>query len=219
MHILRDPFRMSDDDALVFAAERGFGLLIAADETGPRGSHVPFVLRREDERVVVQAHLTARNPLVGLAEGGHRFLLAVSGSDSYISNDWYISPDQVSTWLYEAVHLSGPGSLRPLEANRVHGDHLLAESEARLPKDPWRLAEMEPAKREAMLTAIRVIDIVVDRIEGQSKLNQHKLDADHIAVAQHLARSGTTAGQDLARRMRGLRPHLAYGAPEDRSDL
>lgn len=215
MHILRPPFRMSDEAALTFAAERGFGLLVTADETGPLGSHVPFVLRRESDGVVAQVHLTAKNPLVRFANGGRRFLLAISGSDSYVSNDWYVSPDQVSTWLYEAVHLSGIGSLRPLDTNRGHGDHLLAETEARLPKDPWSLAGMEPGKREAMLAAIRVIDVAVDRIEGQSKLNQHKGDADHVAVADHLARSGTTAGCNLARRMRALRPHLRYDVPED----
>jgi transcriptional regulator len=214
MHILRPHFRMSDEAALAFAAERGFGLLVSADGAGPRGSHVPFVLRREGENVVAQVHLTAKNPLVALADGDRRFLLAVSGSDSYVSNDWYVSSDQVSTWLYEAVHLSGIGSLRPLDTNRGHGDHLLAETEARLQKDPWSLAGMEPGKREAMLT-IRVIDIAVDRIEGQSKLNQHKIDADHVAVADHLARSGTTAGRDLAGRMRALRPHLRYSASEN----
>lgn len=215
MHILRPHFRMSDEVALAFATERGFGLLVTADEAGPRGSHVPFVLRREGQDVVAQVHLTAQNPLVALADGSRRFLLAVSGSDSYVSNDWYVSSDQVSTWLYEAVHLSGIGSLRPLDTNRGHGDHLLAETEARLQKDPWSLAGMEPGKREAMLTAIRVIEIAVDRIEGQSKLNQHKVDADHVAVADHLARSGTTAGRDLASRMRALRPHLCYDASED----
>jgi transcriptional regulator len=36
---------------------------------------------------------------------------------------------------------------------------------------------MEPTKRETMLAAIRVIDIVIDEVGCQSKLNQHKLVA------------------------------------------
>ena len=59
---------------------------------------------------------------------------------------------------------------------------------------------LEPAKRESMLRAIRVVDIVVDTVEGQSKLNQHKIDEDHIAVANRLAGSETSAGRDLAAR-------------------
>ena len=151
MHVLRPQFRIEEERALAFAAERGFGVIVAADERGPRGSHVPFVIERRDDRVIVQIHLTARNPLVELADGVRRFLLIVSGDDAYISNDWYASRDNVSTWLYEAVHLSGVAHLRERDENRGHGDALLAVSEARLPKQPWELAQMEPTKRESML--------------------------------------------------------------------
>src|SRR6185436_19132740 len=99
MYVLRPQFRIEEQRALAFAADRGFGVIVAADERGPRGSHVPFVIARRDDRVIVQIHLTARNPLVELADGNRRFLLIVSGDDAYISNDWYASP-------------SPPGSMR-----------------------------------------------------------------------------------------------------------
>jgi transcriptional regulator len=210
MHILRPQFRIEEQRALAFAAERGFGVIVAADERGPRASHVPFVIRRREDRVIVQLHLTAKNPLVALADGSRRFLLIVSGDDAYVSNDWYASPDNVSTWLYEAVHLSGVAHVAGHDNNRAHGDALLAVSEARLPKQPWNLAQMEPAKRESMLASIRVIDLVVDEIEGQSKLNQHKGDEDHVAVANMLACAEETGSRRLAAKMRALRPGLGY---------
>jgi transcriptional regulator len=210
MHILRPQFRIEEERALAFAAARGFGIVVAADARGPRASHVPFVLESRDGATVVQIHLTARNPLVELANGERRFLLIVSGDDAYVSNDWYASADNVSTWLYEAVHLSGVAHLRGHEESRPHGDALLAAAEARLPKQPWDLTQMEPTKREAMLSMIRVIDIVVDEIEGQSKLNQHKSDADHVAVADQLAGSEETGSRRLAEKMRGMRPGLGY---------
>ena len=210
MHVLRPQFRIEEQRALAFAADRGFGVIVAADERGPRASHVPFVIARRDDRVIVQIHFTAKNPLVALADGKRRFLLIVSGDDAYISNDWYASRDNVSTWLYEAVHLSGVGHLRERDENRGHGDALLAVSEARLPKQPWDLAQMEPTKREFMLGSIRVIDLVVDQIVGQSKLNQHKSDEDHVAVANQLARAEETGSRRLAKRMRTLRPELGY---------
>jgi transcriptional regulator len=210
MHILRPQFRIEEARALAFAAERGFGVIIATDEQGPRASHVPFVIQRTEDRVIVQLHLTAKNPLVALADGNRRFLLIVSGDDAYISNDWYASPDNVSTWLYEAVHLSGVAHLTGRDDNRAHGDALLAVSEARLPKQPWDLARMEPVKRESMLASIRVIDLVVDEVEGQSKLNQHKSDEDHVAVANMLARAEETGSRRLAAKMRALRPELGY---------
>src|SRR4029078_595273 len=136
MQLLRTQFRIEEDRALAFAAERGFGVIVAADERGPRASHVPFVIARRDARATVQIHLTARNPLVELADGVRRFLLIVSGDDAYISNDWYASRDNVSPWLYEAVHLSGVAHLRERDENLYHGDALLAIAEARSMKQP-----------------------------------------------------------------------------------
>ena len=210
MHVLRPQFRIDEQRALAFAADRGFGVIVAADERGPRASHVPFVIDRRDDGVIVQIHFTARNPLVELADGKRRFLLIVSGDDAYISNDWYGSRDNVSTWLYEAVHLAGVAHLRERDENRGHGDALLAVSEARLPKQPWDLAQMEPTKRESMLASIRVIDLVVDEIDGQSKLNQHKSDEDHVAVANQLARAEETGSRRLAQKLQALRPELEY---------
>lgn len=210
MHILRPQFRIEEERALAFAAGRGFGVIVAADERGPRASHVPFVVARRETGVIVQIHFTAKNPLVELADGVRRFLLIVCGDDAYISNDWYASRDNVSTWLYEAVHLSGVAHLRQFDENRGHGDALLAAAEARLPKAPWDLAQMEPTKRESMLSSIRVIDLVVDQIEGQAKLNQHKSDEDHVAVANQLARAEETASRRLAQKLQALRPELEY---------
>ena len=210
MHLLRPQFRIEEERALAFAAGRGFGVIVAADERGPRASHVPFVVARRETGVIVQIHFTARNPLVELADGVRRFLLIVCGDDAYISNDWYASRDNVSTWLYEAVHLSGVAHLRQFDENRGHGDALLAAAEARLPKAPWDLAQMEPTKRELMLSSIRVIDLVVDQIEGQAKLNQHKSDEDHVAVANQLARAEETASRRLAQKLQALRPELEY---------
>jgi len=210
MHVLRPQFRIEEQRALAFAADRGFGVIVASDERGPRASHVPFVIARRDTSVIVQIHFTARNPLVELADGVRRFLLIVAGDDAYVSNDWYASRDNVSTWLYEAVHLSGVAHLRERDENRGHGDALLRVSEARLPKQAWDLAQMEPSKRESMLASIRVIDLVVDQIEGQAKLNQHKSDEDHVAVANQLARAEATGSRRLAEKMRLLRPGLGY---------
>ena len=52
-------------------------------------------------------HVARHNPLVKLADGTSSWLLAVNGADAYVSPDWYVSPDQVPTWLYQAVHLTG----------------------------------------------------------------------------------------------------------------
>ncbi|QCI68930.1 FMN-binding negative transcriptional regulator [Phreatobacter stygius] len=223
MHILRPAFDWGRDGALEFAHARGFGLVAASDAAGPRGSHVPFTLNRDGEAARVRFHVTSGNPLAGLADG-RAFLVAVWGPDAYVSNDWYATPDHVSTWLYEAVHLAGPARRLTREANRDHGDALLSTFEERLePKPPWQLETMAPVKREAMLDGIVVIEMTVETVEGQRKLNQHKSDEDYRAVADRLARADDAGSRDIAARMRRLKPHLVYavdagGDPQTRTD-
>lgn len=69
MHVLRPMFAWNRDGALAFAAARGFAV-IATGEQGPISSHVPFNIVRTSDAVTVQFHLTARNKLAELADGG-----------------------------------------------------------------------------------------------------------------------------------------------------
>ncbi|MBN8992963.1 MAG: FMN-binding negative transcriptional regulator [Rhizobiales bacterium] len=211
MHVLRPMFAWDRDGALAFAASRGFGAMIASGDAGPISSHVPFTINRTGDAVTVQFHLTARNRLAELADGKNPFLLIVWGPDAYVSNDWYATPDHVSTWLYEAVHLSGPVRRLPIESHRGHGDALLATFEERLmPKQPWSLSTMEEAKRETMLRSIVVLEMDVTQVEGQRKLNQHKSDEDYVSITRHLSKSNAADSREIAARLKALRPHLEY---------
>jgi transcriptional regulator len=220
MHVLRPQFRIEESRALAFAADRGFGAIVAADERGPRASHVPFVIQQRDDRVIVQIHLTARNPLVELADGNRRFLLIVSGDDAYISNDWYASRDNVSTWLYEAVHLSGPVRVVPGDHTRGHTERLANTFEKWLvPKPEWKLDTVADKRREMLLKAIVAVEMTVESIEGSFKLNQQKSEADYAAVANGLAALPDHGSQTIAQLMREMRPQAFAATTNEAASL
>jgi transcriptional regulator len=52
--------------------------------------------------------------------------------------------------------------------------------------------------------------MTVETVEGSFKLNQHKPDADHVAVVRALRERGKPSAEAIAARMVALRPHLAY---------
>src|SRR5664279_1602102 len=86
--------------SLAFAQARGFGLVCASDGARPIASSLPFYLTYADDGTPRAAfHVARHNPLVTLADGTSSWLLAVTGADAYVSPDWYVSPDQVPTWL------------------------------------------------------------------------------------------------------------------------
>lgn len=124
-----------------------------------------------------------------------------------MSPDWYVSPDQVPTWLYQVVHLTG--TVRTLSDDELAEqiETLSAKFEERLlPKKPWVSSKMTAGRLEALKKAIVGLVMTVDSIEGSFKLNQHKSDADYTALADALAVQPDTDAHAIAGLMREARP-------------
>jgi transcriptional regulator len=206
------PFKPDRTASLAFAQARGFGLVCASDGQKPVASLVPFYLdSASDGTPQVAFHVARNNPLVKLADAGSPWLLAITGADAYVSADWYVSPDQVPTWLYQAVHLSGPVRTLSNGELALQIDTLSAKFEERLlPKKQWTSAKMTAGRLEAMKKAIVGLSMTVEEIEGSFKLNQHKSEADYVAVAGSLASQPDTGSQQIAGLMRQMRPQ-AFG--------
>jgi transcriptional regulator len=194
--------------SLAFAEARGFGTACAWDGNKPIASPMPFYLSfAADGTPQALFHLARHNPLLKLADGTSSWLLAVNGPDAYVSADWYVSPDQVPTWLYQAVHLTGPVRMLSDDELAVQVDTLSAKFENwLLPKQPWTSAKMTAPRLEALKKAIVGLVMTVDEVEGSFKLNQHKSEADYAAVASGLAARPDTGSQQIAGLMREARP-------------
>ena len=200
-------FKTDRSTALAFAEARGFGTVCAWDGRKPTASSLPFCVDYSaDGTPQLAFHLARQNGLIPLADGKTPWLMTVAGPDAYVSADWYASPDQVPTWLYKAVHLSGTVRLMPGDELATHLDALSEKFEGWLaPKPPWTTAKMTAGRLETMKRAITGLVMTVDEIEGSFKLNQHKSDADFAAVATALARQPDPGAQALAADMRALR--------------
>jgi transcriptional regulator len=135
----------------------------------------------------------------------------VNGADAYVSPDWYVSADQVPTWLYQTVHLSGTVRKLSDEELAMQIEALSAKFEQRLaPKPPWTSSKMTAGRLDAMKKAIVGLVMNVEEVEGSFKLNQHKSDADYAAVATALMRQSDDAAGEIGKQMVALRPQLDY---------
>jgi len=201
-------FKPDRTASLAFAHERGFGLVCAWDGNKPIASSLPFILTAADDGTPLAAfHVARGNPLVNFADGRRSWLLAVNGADAYVSPDWYVSPDQVPTWLYQVVHLTG--TVRKLSDNELAAqiDALSAKFEDWLaPKPPWTSAKVTAGRLEALKKAIVGLVMTVEEVEGSFKLNQTKSEADYAAVANALGAQADTSAQRIAGLMRKTRP-------------
>jgi len=198
--------------SLAFAQARGFGTITAWDGHKPVASSLPFYLTSASDGTPQAAfHVARQNPLARLADGKSRWLIATLGADAYVSADWYVSPDQVPTWLYQAVHLTG--TVRAVSDSELgpHLDSLSAKFEGWLaPKEPWSVSKVTAGRLEALKKAIVGLVMSVEEVEGSFKLNQTKSDVDFAAVASELMQQRDEAARNIAKQMVALRPQLDY---------
>jgi transcriptional regulator len=202
------PFKSDRAASLAFAEARGFGIVSAWDGRRPVASPLPFYLTSANDGTPrVAFHVARHNPLVKLADGAGSWLLAVTGADAYVSPDWYVSPDQVPTWLYQAVHLTGPVRTMSETELAAQIDVLSAKFEERLkPKKPWLSSKMTAARLEAMKKAIVGLEMTVEEVEGSFKLNQHKSEPDYAAIATSLGAQADAGAQQVSQLMKQARP-------------
>jgi transcriptional regulator len=207
-------FKTEEKFALDYAAARGFGAVVAVDNGKPVSSHVPFLLRPGSTGLRFEFHVARANPLHEVVARAPDVMMIVWGPDAYISPDWYVSPDQVPTWNYLGVHLSGKATVLGADATHAHVEALSQEFEGWLaPKKPWSTAKMPEKKRDAMLRAIVAIEVAVDTIEASWKLGQHKAVADQYEIARMLEWRGDWNGQALSEVMKQRFAALAGAQP------
>ena len=148
-----------------------------------------------------------------LADGASSWLMAVNGADAYVSADWYASPDQVPTWLYQAVHLTG--TVRDIVRRRTRSASRRAQRQIR------KLAGAEAA-----------LDVVEDdgraarcHEEGDRGLGdvgrggRGQLQAEPAQIRCRSCRGGRTRWRgnpmpprsEFAQAMRALRPQAVRG--------
>ncbi|WP_372572691.1 FMN-binding negative transcriptional regulator [Ruegeria jejuensis] len=172
-----------------FARERGFGILAAASDGPPLMSHVPFLLSEDSS--IADLHLVRSNPILRLLKSPVAARIAVSGPDGYVSPDWYEIPDQVPTWNYVAVHLTGTLETRPQSELRALLDRQSDFNETRLlPKPPWTADKMSDDALARMMRMIVPCRLRVQAIDGTWKLNQNKPDEVRLRAADRLAEGG-----------------------------
>lgn len=190
---------------LRFARERAFGVLVVSVSNRPFVSHVPFLLSEDGQ--VAELHLVRSNPICRALKTPLSARLVVAGPDGYVSPDWYGVADQVPTWNYVAVHLSGILEMRPHGELADLLDRQSAFFEERLlPKTPWKTGKMSADALQKMMRMIVPCRLRIEEVDGTWKLNQNKPDDVRLAAAEGMEQAGIGSEiEALAGLMRGVK--------------
>jgi transcriptional regulator len=189
---------------LALAARYPFATVItpAADELWV--SHVPLLVRRRDDAVVLAGHLARANAHWQAMEraDGPATTAIFHGPHAYVSPTWYATSPAVPTWNYVVVHAVGK--------TRVHHDgsdladllrDLTERYEGRHP-GAWNPDRLPDEFAQSMRGAIVGFEIAVDRLEGKVKLSQNRSAQDRRGVVAALEAQMSDDSRAVAALMR-----------------
>jgi transcriptional regulator len=144
-------------------------------------------------------HVARANPQWRLPTSGVEALAVFTGSNAYISPNWFPSKREhgkvVPTWNYETVHIRGAFVVHDeTEWKRALVTRLTARHESQFAA-PWAVADAPPDYIDASLKAIVGVEVQVTSIQAKRKLSQNRLEADVVGAIEGL----TALGGDSAR--------------------
>ena len=189
----RPAFNETDPGRIVAMIEKNsFGTLVTHGPEGLLATHVPFLVHRDGDRLMLSAHLGAPNPQCALLDGGPA-LAIFTGPHAYISPLWYRTQPAVPTWDYVAVHIHGrlEAVTDDAEVSRILRDLAVQDPEK------FDLDALPEQFRKSMVAGIRAFRLPAERIEAQWKMSQNRSPADRINVAAALRAQGDAAVAEL----------------------
>ena len=198
------PRAFVEDDVAVlrdFICKRAFATVAVEIEGRIHFAYTPVVLDG-DGFGRVRFHLAKANPVCAASDGA-TLNFSFLGDDAYVSPDWYDTPGRVPTWNYTAVEASGTARKLARDELRQLLVDISADQEMRLlPKEPWRIEKIDPAKLAGLLEAIDGFEVLLDSLEGKFKLSQNVTPADTTGVIAGLEVRGDARSLAVAKAMK-----------------
>jgi transcriptional regulator len=193
--------------------------LITATGAGDyKASHLPMVLKRQDERFVLEGHLARPNEHWSVLRDGPRASLAVfQGPQAYVSPSWYESKRRhgkvVPTWNYIAVHAQGALGIVEDEAWLTGHLNDLTRANESGREHPWAVADAPEDFIRNLARGVVGLRLAVERIEGSWKMAQHRPEGDRLGAIAGLSASARPSDKAVAAVMRGLEAARAAEPP------
>jgi transcriptional regulator len=194
-------FNQVTDRSVLIEAMRAYSFAILF---GPQlqATHLPLMVKEEDDRVVLLGHFALANPH-WTELSGRETLVIFPGPHCYVSPSFYTETLSVPTWNYIAIHAYGVLELVEDEAGKAALVEELIQVHEPAYLEKWRA--MSEVYRRNMLTGIMGFRIPVVRIEGKFKISQNRGSQERSNVhAAHAA--GSDDQRELARWMERLKP-------------
>lgn len=180
-----------------------FAILVTYIDSGLNADHIPVFLNTENiNKVCLQGHIAASNPLWENLSENKEVLLIFQGGNAYITPSWVpskkVNAKVVPTWNYSSVHVKGSIEFIHEPSWKINLlNKLTAHQEAKL-ENPWQVSDAPSEFIKKLLPAIVGFEVVVNEIFGKFKLSQNQSQENRIGIAEGLERQGHEMAKEIS---------------------
>jgi len=202
MYIPKFFAEFDEESLLAFMREFNFAALVTAENDLPEATHLPFIIEKRGDKIVLLAHMAKAN-LHWKQFAGREILVIFQEPHAYVSPLLYAEKLNVPTWNYVAIHAYGKAKIfETAEENLLLLEKMIAVFDENYFKTNWR--EIPDEYKLSRAKAIVAFEIEVEDLQGKKKLNQNKDEEDGRRVIEAFEKSENRGEQQIARFMKEI---------------
>ncbi|MDF2433066.1 MAG: transcriptional regulator [Mucilaginibacter sp.] len=182
-------------EAISFMQRYSFATIVSVKDGVPVATHLPFIINRTDDKIILKSHFAKANPQAVDAINTN-VLIIFTEPHAYISPKHYEKAENVPTWNYLAVHAYGKCVLLDGEENKAE---LLKATILNFEADYLKQWDNLPDDfKQKMMKGIVAFEIVIEDLQGKSKLSQNRTQKERDNIINELKTSANSNEMEIA---------------------
>jgi len=188
-------------EIVAFMHRYSFATIVTTVNDQPEATHLPFVVKEEDDKLFLWSHFAKANP-----QSKHIFdkasLVIFTEPHAYISPSNYEKDTNVPTWNYIAVHAYGTATM--LDNVEQKAELLKNTINTFEPGYYQQWQSLPDEYRSRMMNGIVAFKIEVTDLQAKKKLSQNRSELERENIISSLGKSSDTNEREIAAYMSDL---------------
>ncbi|UOE52008.1 FMN-binding negative transcriptional regulator [Mucilaginibacter sp. SMC90] len=192
----------NEQEAIDFMQRYSFATIVTATNNVPFATHIPFLVSKRDDKIVLSSHFAKANPQAAEIIG-KEILVIFTEPHAYISPKHYEKETNVPTWNYIAVHAYGKATIL---SEGEQTANLLAQMISNYEANyltQWN--NLPDEYKQRMMKGIVAFEIIVNDLQGKQKLSQNRTEVERENIVESLSKSGDTVEAEIGKYMSRLK--------------
>ncbi|MGB0887673.1 MAG: FMN-binding negative transcriptional regulator [Vicingaceae bacterium] len=183
------------NDAIAFIERFNFGVMISTKSDKPIATHLPFVVSKKNNKIILTSHFAKANEqAIDIEE--KEILTIFSEPHAYISPKFYDKKQNVPTWNYIAVHTYGKVEIIRDEKNVfLVLEQMISNFDSAYLKQ-WN--DLSFNYKSKMAKGIIAFKITIDEIQFKEKLSQNKTEKERQKIISNFSKSNSLHEKTIA---------------------